>query len=442
MSASNLLEITLRHAGQFLPFSTACVRTKAALPVPIEAEPLHKVLDAEHAKLKVQDATDDSPGGWLEGYASVFGNVDSGGDVVMKGAFTKTLKERLKKGLIKMVDSHQVFSMFGGGTKSIIGVVTEAKEDDYGLWFRAKLSMVKDAQDIRTKVKEGILTALSFGYDVIKSSPDPNDAMATQLKELKLYEISVVPWGMNELAHLTTVKSVLPISTFAIAEKTLAFDPAAALARWKTFVSSKETADWEEVEWNRFKRGFLWHDPSQATSTDGYKFQVVDVVDGVPQYVFKAVDLVVAWKNSGIRADGPWVKDVDAIEVHTKKLYAKFGEVHPTVGTDIDEPNNDGAEELNSLISSMKSHAGDPLANILIGMKQVVKDADMDEAAPTMPPNYKVVAIDAPKRCATCAAFDNCCNNSVNGGCDYYNCFVMHQGICDAFNFPTGDPDE
>lgn len=166
----------------------------------------YKMLGPEEAKLKVLDAESGIDSGYLEGYASVFGNVDLGSEVVVKGAFAKTIKERLKKGFIKLYDSHLVYQ----GTDPLIGLVEDAKEDDYGLWFKARFSSVKRAQDIRTKIKEGILNALSFGYEVIKADPDESKKVR-YLKELKLYEISVVPWGMNPKAAIDAVKSqVLP----------------------------------------------------------------------------------------------------------------------------------------------------------------------------------------------------------------------------------------
>jgi hypothetical protein len=162
-----------------------------------------KELAPEQSKIKViVDDDEDAQSGVIEGYASVFDNVDSVNEIVVKGAFTKTLKERLKKGMIKLFDSHKVYD----GTQAVIGIVEDAKEDDYGLWFRARFSSVGRAQDIRTKVKEGILTALSFGYDVLKDQVDEVKKVR-YLKELRLHEISIVAWGANPKAAIDAVKS-------------------------------------------------------------------------------------------------------------------------------------------------------------------------------------------------------------------------------------------
>lgn len=155
-------------------------------------------LAPEGTKLEV--VREDS-NGYVTGYASVFNNVDHGGDVVLPGAFTKTLKEGLKRGAIKLLDSHQF-----GGTDAVIGIVEEAEEDSHGLKFRARFSSVPRAQEIRTKIMEGILNALSFGYDVVKWAEDETRKGVRKLIELKLYEISVVAWGMNPKAEIATVK--------------------------------------------------------------------------------------------------------------------------------------------------------------------------------------------------------------------------------------------
>jgi HK97 family phage prohead protease len=161
-----------------------------------------KYIHCQLAKIEVKsDLPEQYPNGYIEGYASVFGNVDNGREVVVKGAFAKTLRERLKRGMIKLMDNHQFYS----GTDPVVGLVTEAKEDEYGLWFRAKLSAVQKAQDIRVKVSEGILNALSFGYDVIQYEVDESKK-TRKLLELRLHEISVVIWGMNSQALITEAK--------------------------------------------------------------------------------------------------------------------------------------------------------------------------------------------------------------------------------------------
>lgn len=159
-----------------------------------------KILNPDDIGLKFIESEDGA--GYIEGYASVFGNVDNEGDVVEKGAFSKTIQERLEAGKIKFVDFHNSTR----DSEDILGVVEEAEEDEHGLKFKAKLSETERAQNVRKKVQEGILDALSIGYDVIEDEIDREKGVR-YLKELKLWEVSVVSWGMNPEASITNVKS-------------------------------------------------------------------------------------------------------------------------------------------------------------------------------------------------------------------------------------------
>lgn len=265
-----------------------------------------KELPNTSARLKTLDGDTHNPGGYIEGYASVFGNTDLGGDIVQKGAFTKTLKERMPKNAVKMIDSHRVWD----GTGAVIGTVIDAKEDDYGLWFKAALSTVQAAQDIRTKLKEGILDALSFGYDVIKSTFDSKTG-TSYLQELKLYEVSVVIWGMNPLAGVTDTKSFQEIPSWDLAPLDWKFNPVEALERFKAWVSPEPQDIWGSGEWAKYARGFMWGGGKD------FKYLCVDVVDGIPKVPFEAAK---HWRDTTL-AD---VSQTQGLEAKLKSLYEKF----------------------------------------------------------------------------------------------------------------------
>jgi uncharacterized protein len=142
----------------------------------------------------------DGETGYLEGYGAVFGNVDLADEVILPGAFTKTIAEGIPANKIRLVDSHNAFM----SSEYIIGKIETAEEDNYGLKFGAKFSAANRAQEVRTKISENILDSLSIGYDVIKFSEKDG---VTYLEELKLYEISVVAWGCNPLAVVSDVKT-------------------------------------------------------------------------------------------------------------------------------------------------------------------------------------------------------------------------------------------
>jgi len=167
-------------------------------------------------------AVSDDPGA-LEGYLSVFGNVDEGGDVVLPGAFKKTLADwsRAKQPIPLLVD-HKM------STDGMIGSIADAREDDVGLRFHARFSSIAKAQDIRTLMLEGHLNGMSFTYEPIRSRPGTKAGQRVRyLDELRLFEGTVTPFPMNTLAVSSSVKSTLdkavsdtPWSNFSQADYT------------------------------------------------------------------------------------------------------------------------------------------------------------------------------------------------------------------------------
>ena len=134
----------------------------------------------------------------FEGYASTFGNVDLVGDIVEKGAFKKTIQERLPKNLIKVLWQHY----------DPMGVPKHMEEDSKGLYVVAKVSKTRENLDRLQLMKDGVVDRLSIGYEVIKREVEETEdgKQVRRLKELKLYEFSPVTFPANEEAVITRVK--------------------------------------------------------------------------------------------------------------------------------------------------------------------------------------------------------------------------------------------
>lgn len=134
--------------------------------------------------------------GTFSGYGSVFGVQDSYNDIVEKGAFKKTLNERTNVKLLWQHDSREP-----------IGVFTKMYEDDHGLVVEGKIAMdVQRGKEAYTLIKMGAVDGLSIGYSTITAKYDKKTNIRF-LKELKLYEVSVVTFPANEAATVTSVKS-------------------------------------------------------------------------------------------------------------------------------------------------------------------------------------------------------------------------------------------
>lgn len=138
--------------------------------------------------------------GQFEGYASVFGNVDSYGDIVQRGAFTKTLEEWAAKGdPIPLLWGHDFADPF-----SSIGVIDHAEEDEKGLKVRGTFDLDNPkAVQVYRLSKGRRVTGMSFAYDV-RNAEQKDDG--NHLLDLHIYEASIVPIGANPLAGVEAVK--------------------------------------------------------------------------------------------------------------------------------------------------------------------------------------------------------------------------------------------
>jgi HK97 family phage prohead protease len=132
--------------------------------------------------------------GTFVGLASTYGNVDLGSDMVMPGAFTKTLAEK----------GGQVPLLMGHNQSAPIGLAT-LTDSPQGLMVRGELVLEADgAKSAYALLKKGVIRGLSIGYDTVKSVMDNG---VRKLSELKLWEISLTPFPMNPEAVVSGVKS-------------------------------------------------------------------------------------------------------------------------------------------------------------------------------------------------------------------------------------------
>ena len=141
--------------------------------------------------------------GRFEGYASVFGVVDLGMDVVERGAFAKSIGSGQK---IKMLWQH--------GTHDVIGVWEEVIEDEKGLYVKGRiLKDVQKGREAMALLKAGAIDSMSIGY-VTKEAVEEGNGRIRKLLEVDLMEISLVTFPMLPDALITDVKSIKTIRDF------------------------------------------------------------------------------------------------------------------------------------------------------------------------------------------------------------------------------------
>ena len=127
-------------------------------------------------------------GSVIEGYASLFGRTDGGGDVVVAGAYGGSLSRLGQAGVrVKMLWQHD--------PARPIGVWDTVREDETGLWVRGRLlTEVAQGREAAALIEAGAIDGLSIGYRTLRAVRDKEGRR--RLEEIELWEVSLVTFPM------------------------------------------------------------------------------------------------------------------------------------------------------------------------------------------------------------------------------------------------------
>lgn len=135
----------------------------------------------------------------IKGYACVFGNIDSYGDIIMPTALDDFLKSE-ESGRIKFLYNHSFMD--------IIGVITDKGTDTIGLWFEADIIDTDCGKDVIKLIKAGAINEFSIGYYTDSYREGKEDGEYVRyLDAISLAEISIVTRAANPKAVLIDAKS-------------------------------------------------------------------------------------------------------------------------------------------------------------------------------------------------------------------------------------------
>ena len=151
-----------------------------------KASPVGELIDA------------DEKAGIIKGYGSYFGNKDSDNDVIMKGAYKKTIAENGDR--VKYLYQHDM--------NQPIGKMSELYEDEKGLVFVAEIAKTQLGKDVIELMKSGVITENSVGIMPIQKQ---NKDDYREITEVKLYEISAVTLAANDQAKILDVKGNIDV---------------------------------------------------------------------------------------------------------------------------------------------------------------------------------------------------------------------------------------
>ena len=159
--------------------------------------------------LEVKFASEENDEMTFAGYGAVFGNMDSYGDIIKKGAFKETLKTAKSSGNWPLM-----LSQHGGFTSedmTPIGVWTEMKEDENGLYLEGRFADTPRGREAYTLAKmkpRPAINGLSIGYRAKKFSMGDGKEARRYLEEIDLFEVSLVSMPANPEARIQSVKSL------------------------------------------------------------------------------------------------------------------------------------------------------------------------------------------------------------------------------------------
>lgn len=145
-------------------------------------------MDLEHKSIFGEIKDIDTKNQIVTGYLSSFGNKDHDGDIMEKGAFSKSINER----------KNDIFFLNQHNWAQPHGKFKVLKEDSFGLYFESEplIKGVSYSDDLMKLYDAGIIKEHSIGFRTIKSDYDSKSNTRT-IKEVKLFEGSNVTLGAN-----------------------------------------------------------------------------------------------------------------------------------------------------------------------------------------------------------------------------------------------------
>jgi len=265
-------------------------------------------VDTKSFKFEVKDIDEQ---GIFEGYAAVFGNIARTGDVIEPGAFRKTLQE-----------NPQLPILWQHNPAEPIGLTVAAVEDNRGLRVKGQLNLeTARGREAYALMKQGVLRGLSIGYDTVKEAWE---GTTRKLKEIRLWEWSLVTFPANPLAQVESIKAVVPFQDLPLADMETPWDGNAARMRVREWAGGEDNMDWE-----KYRRAFVWYDAEKPELFGSYKLPIADVIDGrlkaVPRGIFAAAAAVQGSRGGVDIPD----RDIAGVKNHLARYYEKMDRTPP-----------------------------------------------------------------------------------------------------------------
>ena len=249
----------------------------------------HHTVPLQTKSFATKSGDEDDGNFHLSGYAAIFGNEDRDGDIIEKGAFTKSLQE---VGMPLLLCNHKMRDL-------PIGTIEKCYEDEKGLYFEAKLP--KDDDFVRGRLapqlRAGSMKGVSFGFQTVESEPIKGKH-GRRITQLNCYEISPVNLPANPKTSYGGMKTASLSELLPVSEKrNSTWDSDAALERVKAHTDCGSTPS------EAFAKAFLFVDETAPDDWSSYKFLIADVEGGCLKAqstaLFNASALIVGHREGG-----------------------------------------------------------------------------------------------------------------------------------------------
>lgn len=245
----------------------------------------------------------------FEGYASTFNNIDYGDDVVIRGAFANSLA---KNSQVPILWQHQM--------SEPVGVSVQLYEDDKGLFIKGNLP--KDdtlvSGRIIPQMKVGSIKEMSIGF-FTKNFDMAKDGIRL-LKEIDLFEVSLVTKAMNAQALVSGFKSFAGTTKLPLAPRDRSWDGTQAEQRIREYTNSIEAPSQD------YRKYFMYFDGQNADLFGSYKLLFADIINGEPHIIPRAIFAIAGILN-GARG-GVDITDADKNKIKPviNQLYKRMAE--------------------------------------------------------------------------------------------------------------------
>lgn len=189
----------------------------------------------------------------FSGYGAAFGNVDSYGDVIAEGAFSKFIRDAMesKQPWPSMLSQHGGFGLTSEDMTPI-GAWTSLAEDKFGLLTGGDLANTQRGNEMHTLMSmkpRPAIDGLSIGYQAVKFDKGKSaDEPRRTLREVKLFEISPVTFPANANATVKLVKSLDEFQTLSDIEGFLRDVGGFSITEVKTLISRIKNSIPRDVE--------------------------------------------------------------------------------------------------------------------------------------------------------------------------------------------------